>query len=321
MPKVSPSTTRRASTSKRIRPLSVWTSVSPVKQGLDALMRPDSGVVCQSLMVVSYCIPGSAHSQAAWATSRISSRACTVSMVRPSSTALRSNGRSCSQACMKSSVTRTELLAFWYWMLIESRPSRSMSKPASRSTRALCSSRALHQMKSRMSGWSTLRTSILAARRLLRGADGRHVDAGPGAALEDEPLLHVPVEDGGHGVLDRQDEAVVHPHVVRQVLAAVGLDVVHRLHAPVLDREDLFLAQVGAVLAVEVEGGRQPRRLVGRQESDLLGEPDPLRPQVDLDLVQVRPVGARLELAQATRVDAQAQQQDLQVLGPALADH
>src|SRR4030095_3892704 len=67
---------------------------------------------------------------------------------------------------MKSSLTRTELLAFWYWMLIESRPSRSMSNPASRSTRALCSSRALHQMKSRTSGWSTSRTTILAARRV-----------------------------------------------------------------------------------------------------------------------------------------------------------
>src|ERR671935_692328 len=68
---------------------------------------------------------------------------------------------------MNSSVTRTELLAFWYWMLIESRPSRSMSNPESRSTRALCSSRALHQMKSRTSGWSTFRTTILAARRVL----------------------------------------------------------------------------------------------------------------------------------------------------------
>src|SRR5919201_1852696 len=68
---------------------------------------------------------------------------------------------------MNSSVTRTELLAFWYWMLTASRPSRSMSNPASRRTRALCSSRALHQMKSRTSGWSTLRMTILAARRVL----------------------------------------------------------------------------------------------------------------------------------------------------------
>ena len=67
---------------------------------------------------------------------------------------------------MKSSVTRTELFAFWYWIEYESRPSRSMSKPASRSARALCSSTALHQMKSSTSGWSTFRTTIFAARRV-----------------------------------------------------------------------------------------------------------------------------------------------------------
>src|ERR1700759_5451970 len=37
------------------------------EQGLDAEMRPDSGHVCQSLIVPSYWIPGSAHSHAAWA--------------------------------------------------------------------------------------------------------------------------------------------------------------------------------------------------------------------------------------------------------------
>ena len=42
-----------------------------------------------------------------------------------------------------------------------------MSKPASRSTRALRSSVALHQMNSSMSGWSTSRITILAARRVL----------------------------------------------------------------------------------------------------------------------------------------------------------
>src|SRR5690349_8435568 len=35
------------------------------EQGFDALMRPDCGQVCQSLMVVSNCRPGSAHCQAA----------------------------------------------------------------------------------------------------------------------------------------------------------------------------------------------------------------------------------------------------------------
>src|SRR6266498_4832783 len=68
---------------------------------------------------------------------------------------------------MNSSVTRTELFAFWYCVEWESFPSRSMSNPASRRARALRSSTALHQMKSRTSGWSTLRTTILAARRVL----------------------------------------------------------------------------------------------------------------------------------------------------------
>src|SRR5207247_762559 len=68
---------------------------------------------------------------------------------------------------MYSSVTRIELLAFWYCIEYASLPSRSMSNPASRRTRALRSSTALHQMKSRTSGWSTFRTTILAARRVL----------------------------------------------------------------------------------------------------------------------------------------------------------
>src|SRR3954469_10859219 len=34
--------------------------------GLLAVIRPVSGLVCQSLIVSSYCNPGSAHSQAAW---------------------------------------------------------------------------------------------------------------------------------------------------------------------------------------------------------------------------------------------------------------
>ena len=58
-------------------------------------------------------------------------------------------------------------MAFWYWIELLSLPSRSMSNPASRSARAFFSSCALHQMKSDTSGWSTLRVTILAARRVL----------------------------------------------------------------------------------------------------------------------------------------------------------
>src|SRR5919198_3121799 len=68
---------------------------------------------------------------------------------------------------MNSSVTRTELFAFWYWIECESLPSRSMSNPASPSARAFRSSLALHQMKSDTSGWSAFSTTIFAARRVL----------------------------------------------------------------------------------------------------------------------------------------------------------
>src|SRR3984957_13671339 len=135
--------------------------------GLEPLMRPVTGAVYQRLMVVSYCRPGSAHSQAEWAIWRNRSRAGTVLMTEPSVRAVRFQSRPSITASMNSSVTRTELLAFWYWVEWLSAPSRSMSKPASRRTRALRSSIALHQMKSSTSGWSASRMTILAARRVL----------------------------------------------------------------------------------------------------------------------------------------------------------
>src|SRR3954451_16282365 len=135
------------------------------EHGLDALIRPVSGLVCQSLIVSSYWMPGSAHSQAAWVTLRNRALAPTVSMTEPSMRARRPNSVPSSTARMNSSETRTELLAFWYWTLVMSLPPRSMSKPASRSARILFSSRALVSTNSSMSGGSTSRTTILAARR------------------------------------------------------------------------------------------------------------------------------------------------------------
>src|SRR3954470_22604776 len=138
------------------------------EHGLDALMRPEFGDVCHWLIVVSYWTPGSAHRQAASEISRISSRADTGSPTgSPVARAIRCHGSSFSTACMNSSVTRTELFAFWYWIERKPSPSIDMSKPASRSAAAFSSSLALHQMKSRMSGWSTSSTTILAARRVL----------------------------------------------------------------------------------------------------------------------------------------------------------
>ncbi len=136
------------------------------EHGLDAVMRPVSGLVCQSLIVSSYWMPGSAHSHAAWATLRNSFLASTVSSTSLVPRARSPNSASSSTARMNSSDTRTELLAFWYWTLVMSWPPRSMSKPASRSTRILCSSRALVCTNSSMSGWSMSRTTILAARRV-----------------------------------------------------------------------------------------------------------------------------------------------------------
>src|SRR4051812_19553098 len=138
------------------------------EHGLDALMRPEFGDVCHWLIVVSYWTPGSAQRQAASAMSRISSRAGIGSPTgSPVARDVRCQSSSFSTACMNSSVTRTELLAFWYWIDWKPSPSIDMSNPASRSAAALSSSLALHQMNSRMSGWSTSSTTILAARRVL----------------------------------------------------------------------------------------------------------------------------------------------------------
>src|SRR5215204_1810527 len=138
------------------------------EHGLDALIRPDSGEVCHWLIVVSYCTPGSAQRHAASAISRISSRASTGSPIgSPVVRAIRRHSSPSATARMNSSVSRTELLAFWYWIEVKPSPSIDMSKPASRSAAAFSSSRALHQMNSRMSGWSTSSTTILAARRVL----------------------------------------------------------------------------------------------------------------------------------------------------------
>ena len=102
------------------------------EHGFEALIRPEFGQVCQRLIVVSYWMPGSAQRHAASAISFISSRALTVSITRPSVRAIRSQSPSFSTARMNSSVTRTELLAFWYWIDAKCSESMLMSKPASR---------------------------------------------------------------------------------------------------------------------------------------------------------------------------------------------
>src|SRR3954468_7149899 len=136
------------------------------EHGLEPVIRPVSGLVCQSLIVSSYCRPGSAHSHAATAILRNRSRASTSSMTSPVLRPRSPNDVPSSTARMNSSLTRTELLAFWYCTEVMSLPPRSMSNPASRSARILSSSRALVSTNSTMSGWSTSRTTIFAARRV-----------------------------------------------------------------------------------------------------------------------------------------------------------
>src|ERR1700730_13763861 len=83
------------------------------EHGLDALIGPDAGQVCQSLTVVWNCRPGSALAQAAWPIFSHKSRAFNVLAILPGLVRKnRSQSRSASTALRKSSVTRTELLEF-----------------------------------------------------------------------------------------------------------------------------------------------------------------------------------------------------------------
>src|SRR4029453_7123670 len=68
---------------------------------------------------------------------------------------------------MKSSVTRALLLEFWKKTEEYAGPVNEPSYPASMSAHAFFSSSTLQLMNSTMSGWSALRMTIFAARRVL----------------------------------------------------------------------------------------------------------------------------------------------------------
>src|SRR4051812_15480181 len=97
------------------------------EHGFDALIREVFGSVCQLLIVVSYCTPGSAHFHAASAIWRRSPRASIVSTTVPSVRAVRFHSLPDCAASMNASVTRTELFAFWYWIEAQSSESSDMS--------------------------------------------------------------------------------------------------------------------------------------------------------------------------------------------------
>ena len=77
-------------------------------------MRSVFGQVCQSLIVVSYCTPGSAQPHAPLAKhSPEVARALDVSLTSPVVRKYVRHSPSLSTARMNSSVTRTELFEFW----------------------------------------------------------------------------------------------------------------------------------------------------------------------------------------------------------------
>src|SRR5690242_15171668 len=82
------------------------------EHGLLALMRPDSGQVCHSLIVVSNWTPGSALAQAAKPIFSQRSRAFSVLWTLPSVRRIRFQSLSFMTAVTKSLETRTELFEF-----------------------------------------------------------------------------------------------------------------------------------------------------------------------------------------------------------------
>src|ERR1700737_241792 len=85
------------------------------EHGFVALIRPVLGTTFQSWMAVSNCRPGPPQIHVASGISPHRLGALEESMTRPSTTAFVSHFLSPATASMNSSLTRTELLAFWNW--------------------------------------------------------------------------------------------------------------------------------------------------------------------------------------------------------------
>ena len=110
-------------------------------------MRPPAGEVCHSLIVVSYCKPGSADSHAARAMRAQRSRACTVFSTLPSVRRTRSHEPSSRTARRKSAFTRTELFEFWPETVRYASPCQSVSnslKSRASPCAASCSARWMY---------------------------------------------------------------------------------------------------------------------------------------------------------------------------------
>src|SRR5579862_7278565 len=82
------------------------------EHGLEALMRPLAGQVCQSLIVVSNCNPGSAEAQAACAILSHNSAAGIVFVTLPSVRRVSCQSAPFSTRSRNSLARRTELFEF-----------------------------------------------------------------------------------------------------------------------------------------------------------------------------------------------------------------
>ena len=208
------------------------------EHGLDAVIRPVSGLVCQSLMVSSYWMPGSAHSHAATAILRHSSRASTVSMTSPV--------RAGPQAELGALLDRAHELVgdpdrvvgvlVLHGGDVLAAEVHVEAGVAQRADLVLLARLGLDELldvgvvdvehdhlgraPGRAAGLDGAGGRVGAAherdragrgaaggQQLLGRPDPGEVEAGAGAALEDQALLAVPVEDRVHRVVDGEDEA------------------------------------------------------------------------------------------------------------------
>ena len=135
-----------------------------------------------------------------------------------------------------------------------------MSNPASRSAAALSSSLALHQMNSRMSGWSTSSTTILAARRVLPPDLIVPAQASAPRMKETGPEAVPPLPSGS--IDPRMFERLMpEPEPPRKMLPSLVFQSEDRLHR-VLDRED----EAGRALRLLLEADVEPDRRVERRQ-------------------------------------------------------
>src|SRR5277367_2211209 len=146
------------------------------------------------------------------------------------------------------------------------------------------------------------RSRAAALEQLVGRADLRQVDPGPRAALEDHSLLGVPVEDGVHLVLHRQDEAVVNAQICAQVFTALGLNVVDIHHTDLFDTFDL--KTLGCLGSVTLKFKAPQELLLLRRiyEPDFICKCDPIAKCPDRETPATLPVGAGIILTPDPRV-------------------